>query len=330
MAAAYSTLDTKLEAVYPLTLFDNMTAGIVIAMGWLVEGSVDLGRLEGAVNSVVADWKLLAGRLEKDKVVHFTLFRIKCPLIINVDDSNFQGMYQIRVPLGEYSAGYKRYTLTSQTSKKPLSHYVALPLGLAHDPLPSTLFKNPDTPRTVNGWTEDASAPLLNWHVTHFPGRDGGEASYSCIGLTFPHAAFDGMGIASVVHAVEAELLGNKWSIPAALKPGPNKNTLANSLENAIQQRAEAVDNAKYTAVGIIGFWWILCYSAWTYWQSVWHHSQDRILIVPAEAVQRLVENTRHELAETKGDDMVRLSKGDVIASFLFKVRRYLSPSFVA
>lgn len=53
------------EAVYPLTLHDNMFAGIVIVVGWLVEGSVDILRFERALDAVTAKWKLLNGRIEK-------------------------------------------------------------------------------------------------------------------------------------------------------------------------------------------------------------------------------------------------------------------------
>ncbi len=45
------------EAVYPLTLYDNMYAKIVIVMGWLVEGSVDILRFERALDNVTAKWK---------------------------------------------------------------------------------------------------------------------------------------------------------------------------------------------------------------------------------------------------------------------------------
>jgi hypothetical protein len=67
--AAYSTLDTKRdsEAVHPITLFDSITAGIVIVMGWLVAGLFDVGRLEGAVDSVLAEWKLPITISEKVK-----------------------------------------------------------------------------------------------------------------------------------------------------------------------------------------------------------------------------------------------------------------------
>lgn len=56
------------EAVYPLTLYDNMCAGIIIDIGWLVEGSVDISRLKRALDNVTAKWSLLNGRIEKVNV----------------------------------------------------------------------------------------------------------------------------------------------------------------------------------------------------------------------------------------------------------------------
>lgn len=87
----HSTLDSTQEAVYPLTLFDNMAAGIVIVMGWLVEGTVDVCRLEHAVDSVVMDWRLLGGRLEKNEVDHLLSIRITWLLIGNVNASTISG-----------------------------------------------------------------------------------------------------------------------------------------------------------------------------------------------------------------------------------------------
>ncbi|KAF9474074.1 hypothetical protein BDN70DRAFT_936933 [Pholiota conissans] len=283
------------DATYPLTLFDNMAAGLVIVMGWLVEGTVDVVRLEEAVDRVVDKWKMLGGRVEK-----------------------IVGMYQMRVPLGAYPSGYKRYTITSQTSAKPLKNYVSLPFGLSHDPLPTALFKHSDTPRNIDDWLK-SSTPLLNWHITHFPAAEGGE-SYSCIGVTFPHVVFDGMGVASVVHAVEAELSGNEWLAPAlVLRPGLNKNPVLVELDKSIQKRIKMIDNVECTAVGLISFWWIICFSAWSYWQSTWHQSRDRIIVMPAAAVKKLVEDARRESSEATGDDTIQLSRGDVIAGFLFK-----------
>lgn len=60
--------DTKDEAVYPLTLYDNMCAGVVLTLGWLVEGSVDIAQLELALDNVTAKWTLLNGRIENVKV----------------------------------------------------------------------------------------------------------------------------------------------------------------------------------------------------------------------------------------------------------------------
>ncbi|KAF8956400.1 hypothetical protein BDZ97DRAFT_1671698 [Flammula alnicola] len=281
------------EAVYPLTLFDNAFAGIVVVMGWLVEGTVDVSRLEHALEKVTAKWPLLGGRLEKN-----------------------EKMYQLRIPLGfTYPAGYRRYTLTSRASDKPLSDFVSLPLPPSHMPLPSALLMDAEAPRATEAFINGAH-PITCWHVTHFNDPEGNQ-SYSCIGVTFPHAVFDGLGMSSVVHAVEAELLGKAWPSPAALHSGLNENPLSVMLKKAALERPEYANKEVYSVTGLVGFWWILVFSVWSYWQMIWHGSGEKMLLIPRQAMDKLVEDTRQGLVDEGGD--VRLSTGDVLAAFLFK-----------
>ena len=51
-------------AYYPLTLFDGMMQGTGVTTGWLVEGILDLDKIESALNRLVSKWPMLAGRLE--------------------------------------------------------------------------------------------------------------------------------------------------------------------------------------------------------------------------------------------------------------------------
>ena len=61
-------MDTRQEfAYYPLTLFDGVIE-VGIVTGWLVEGLLDVGKIEQALNRVVAKWPMLSGRLESTGV----------------------------------------------------------------------------------------------------------------------------------------------------------------------------------------------------------------------------------------------------------------------
>lgn len=61
-------------ASYPLTLFDGMMQGTGVTTGWLVEGLLDLEKIEGALHRLVSKWPMLGGRLEYNDVsVEFRL-----------------------------------------------------------------------------------------------------------------------------------------------------------------------------------------------------------------------------------------------------------------
>ena len=51
-------------AYYPLTHFDFMLRGSGITLGWLVESIIDEAKLERVLQSLVAKWPLLGGRLQ--------------------------------------------------------------------------------------------------------------------------------------------------------------------------------------------------------------------------------------------------------------------------
>ena len=53
------------QGIYPLTLFDDISAESGIVMGWLVEGILDLNLISAALARVLNKWPVLAGRLER-------------------------------------------------------------------------------------------------------------------------------------------------------------------------------------------------------------------------------------------------------------------------
>lgn len=60
-------LDTPVpepHGIYPLTLFDDISTNSGIAMGWLVEGILDLNLISAALDRLLSKWPVLAGRFE--------------------------------------------------------------------------------------------------------------------------------------------------------------------------------------------------------------------------------------------------------------------------
>ncbi|KAJ3504394.1 hypothetical protein NLJ89_g7955 [Agrocybe chaxingu] len=299
------------SALYILSPFDTLFERIGVVMGWLVEGTIDLATLDRALASVVRKWPMLAGRLE----MH--------------DLEGKQKLYRVRIPLSAAPQDYARYTLTSSNSPHPLSKYTPLPIPLASDSLPHELLKHPKAPTLTTEWIT-GRLPLLHWHVTWFDRYDdsGKKRPFSCIGVTFPHALFDGLGIARVVHAVEAELLGREWEPPSIeLEPGVNKNLLESTLDRAADEQSaktgQTHSSSEYHATGLVTTWWVLMYFLWAIWQEKWHGGRRRLLLIPAKALGKLEDKTRAAAAEGQGDKpenrRVQLTRGDILAAFVFK-----------
>lgn len=63
--ALFTGMSTEQQyTYYPLTLYDAMFKDAAVVMGWLVEGLLDIRKLEAALNRLVTKWPMLAGRLE--------------------------------------------------------------------------------------------------------------------------------------------------------------------------------------------------------------------------------------------------------------------------
>ncbi|CAA7270054.1 unnamed protein product [Cyclocybe aegerita] len=281
-------------AYYPLTPFDGMVDHCGIAAGWLVEGLLDLTTIEQGLNRIIAKWPMLSGRLE---------FISKL-------------MYRVNVPLDTLPPDYLPFALTHRESSTPITAYVQLPLPAVSDALPQELFIDPSVPKATRTWVEK-KLPLTYWHITHFkqPGMH-----YTCIGVSFSHALLDGTGIANLVHALEAEMLGKPWAVPPALHSGQNENHLQvflNRTRNEIvKEGKEAPEN--YTGVSVVGIWFVVTFFFWHVWQQVWHNMQKKMIVLPVRAYEKLVLDAREALL-LEGKKESRISTGDVLAAWLFK-----------
>ena len=226
---------------------------------------------------------------------------------------------KIRVLLGPLPATYDPYSLTSRNSTKPITDYVQLPLTTLSKAPPTTLFTDHKTPQRPSDWT-DKDIPLLYWHLTYFKAKG---LQYTCLGLTFPHGVFDGMGIAAVIHAFEAESLGRSWPIPPPLKPGLNDNKLQTFIDKTESEMKQAgiplpLD---YKATSVVGKRYVLKFFAWHIWQQRWHQAQRRVARIPPQVCEKLLEDAREALAQ-EGKTDVRLSAGNIITAWIYKVCR--------
>lgn len=268
-------------------------------MGWLVEGILDLNLLAAALDRLLSKWPSLAGRFEPTAGTKKT-------------------RYNLRFPIGAYPKDYKTYTLTSAVSAAPISDFFTLPLPLSSAPPPHSLFIHSSTPHSAAAWAS-RHHPLTCWHVTHFL-HDGQQ--YSCIGVTFSHGLFDGMGISYFVHALEAEMLGREWEVPLPLHEGLNVNVLQGSLDDALEKSVggSGSDDTLVTYNGVTPYtrWMALRFVGWHVWQKWWHGASARVIILPPKAYTALVERTRKEM-EADGKSDVRLSTGDVLVAWFFK-----------
>ncbi|KIM42582.1 hypothetical protein M413DRAFT_70078 [Hebeloma cylindrosporum] len=272
-----------------LSLFDGNYQGIGIVLGWLVEGLLDLEKVDHALKRLVTKWPLLAGRLQSTG---------------------------IRVPLSPIPATYAPYSLTSRNSDKPITDYVQLPLPMMSAALPTTLFMDYKAPQSPRDWT-DKDIPLLYWHLTYFKAKG---PEYTCIGLAFPHGVFDGMGIAAVLHAFEAETLGQSWSTPPPLKPGINENKLQTYIDKTVSEKKKAgtplPPDSKATSV--VGLRFLLRFLVWQIWQQRWHQAQRAVVLMPPQVYEKLLGDAREALAQ-EGKTDVRLSTGNVITAWIYK-----------
>ena len=198
-----------------------------------------------------------------------------------------------------------------------ITDYVPVPLPVVSDVLPISLFMHPNAPKSPSAWITN-KLPLTLWNLTYLT---KGDQKYTCIGVTFPHGLFDGMGIASVIHALEAESLNKSWTGPPPLHIGHNENHLQVFLDRTdheLSKRKDAVPN-DYRAVSVYGLWLIITFFLWNLWQDKWHKAHPRLILLPAQAYERLVNDARAAIAR-EGKTDVRLSTGDVLTAWLFKV----------
>ncbi|EIW79542.1 hypothetical protein CONPUDRAFT_125865 [Coniophora puteana RWD-64-598 SS2] len=290
-------------ALLPLTIFDDAWSPTNFATGWLVEGIIDENKLRTALNALTLKWRLLSGRLEK----------------VNGDTYT---KWLLRVPLGDLPPDYATFSLTSRVSEVPLSRYVTLPLPPVSPFPPGDVFIHSTMPHDSEGWAAQ-KAPLTFWHLTYFHSRDSSDSSpsYTCIGFTWPHGIFDGVGASLVLRALDDELHGRDWTVPFTLSEGYNENPLQRVLDDSSTQSGAEI--AKYKGMCAVP-WWIAIFGLlWCAWETWWLKAQYRLIVVPRNVYQRLADDVRVQLQERYGStlevDPSKITSSDVLTAFLFK-----------
>ena len=185
-------------------------------------------------------------------------------------------------------------------------------------------MRSANTPTSTQQWCNQ-DVPLLHWHITRFSGPTSTEGQ-SWIAVTFPHLVFDGFGIATVVHLVEAELQGKRWDVPFHISSGQNDNLLERVLKDAQQEKEEHRETwiyaRPYSGLHVRWIGGIIILMFWFLWQKVWNGAEQRVFRLPPRALQKLLE-----VYESQSGS-VRVSRGDIYVSFITKVSHILTPVY--
>ena len=118
-------------------------------------------------------------------------------------------------------------------------------------------------------------------------------------------------------------MLGKEWVIPPPLHPGLNVNHLQAVLEKAAEKEDNKVTgtHAKYEMVSILGLGTLLTILVRIIWQWVWHEAERKLVIIPPKVYEKVVHDARAAMdQESDGQSKVRLSTGDVLTAWIFKV----------
>jgi hypothetical protein len=116
-----------------------------------------------------------------------------------------------------------------------------------------------------------------------------------------------------------------EWEPPHVLHEGFNVNVLGETLDAALNQVSESgqLDSGHglitYRDITAATTWVAIKFALWNVWQRLWHGIECRTIIIPSQACTSLVNRTRNGL-EVSGVMDVRLSFGDIIAAWFFKV----------
>ncbi|KAK7061381.1 hypothetical protein R3P38DRAFT_2494779 [Favolaschia claudopus] len=280
---------------YPLLPFDTVFEKSTFVTGWLVQGTIDANALSAALRRVTEKWRVLAGRLEMDP-----------------QDPQSRS-WLLKVPLDPLPDDYTTFFLTESTSNVPLSSYITLPLQTTSQALPQALFLHPSTPRLNADWITKRY-PLTCWHVTYFPSTSAEKLPYSCIGFARSHGIFDGVGAASIMRALVAEMRGEEWDVP----PLPADGAQPNPIQQVLSNKSEGTTNLPPPCYSALGFKGVLWLASWHLRERYWRGALHRIFAIPQKSMSFLVDGVKAEVRHENPN--VEVTTGDVLTAWCMKV----------
>jgi len=264
-----------------------------ITYGYVLKTEVDQKKIKEAFERVVDKWRLLAGRVEWNAET---------------------GRHQIRVPMPgkPLPSDYPLVTFTSAThpdvSLNPERLDASSACVLSRPSF--KYFRHPNTPNAIGAWASQ-NLPIISIHVSTLQDCTG-------VGIVFPHGVFDGFGMGLVIHALDAEMNGKEWEVPAVRE--------VNLLTGAFKELREApplVDrpywterlSELFTPMSVSGLGRFVASMAY---ETFWHKVEDRGLFLGADIVKKITDDVKQQVVD-EGKGWV--STGDVLLAWLYKVR---------
>ncbi|KAI5475902.1 hypothetical protein MNV49_000735 [Pseudohyphozyma bogoriensis] len=278
--------DSVLLRLSPLDLILETGAicvGYVLAPSSDSTTPIDIERIDTAMGRVADKWRLIAGRTEwisKDKI------------------------WGIRAPLGPLPHSYATHTFTSTTLSTPAPFPVP-----SFTPSSATYFTQPPRqyfvhPKTPNGNKSYSTAPLISIHVTVF-------SDCVCVGMSYPHGVFDGVGIGHVLKALDAEMNRTSWVVPEL----GETNVISSFVAGSASQPDKALRCKHYALQGL---WGIAAFLGSMGFQWAWHGVEHGGIFVGREVVEIIVGRVKEEVREQSGGKEY-VSTGDVMLAWALK-----------
>lgn len=136
-----------------------------------------------------------------------------------------------------------------------------------------------------------------------------------CVGISLPHGVFDATGMGFVVQALDAELAGRAWDVPAvgdgllaAINDAADED--GGTLESYAALRTDLVSPKTFAWIGIL---------LTLAWEFVWGRAETRQVFLSRATVEHLVKSVKDTVKEeTSGQEWV--STGDCLMSWILKV----------
>lgn len=225
--------------------------------------------------------------------------------------------FHIRVPLGELREDYKRLSFT--VSELSTSLDVKIPrldsdFVTLFDRPALHFFRHSSTPHDIHAYATK-QLPIFSIHITHLRGC-------SCVGFTFPHGVFDGVGMTRILDAISAELNQREWTPP----PMSSINILDRALSSVRQQdlainkeQEQLIRGQLEEDLSPFGIPSVAALTRNLVYERVWQQSEHHSIFFGGKLCRRLLQECRQDL-KNQGAQDVRLAITDVLIAWFVKL----------